>query len=147
MCGFFFGQTPLIVLSPRKTVEGYLGGGLATMVLGLLMMMTTTMVMLMVMLVVMVNVMLMKVFIKMFFEVNIPFSSGPVLGLALQSQPSLLCPTSGLTPIPFPPDLPSLYLGSPSPFLVHCTAISLFASTLGPMAGFFCSGFKRACNR
>ena len=39
MCGFFFGQTPLIVLSPRKTVEGYLGGGLATMVLGLLIMM------------------------------------------------------------------------------------------------------------
>ena len=39
MCGFFFGQTPLIVLSPRKTVEGYLGGGLATMVLGLLMIM------------------------------------------------------------------------------------------------------------
>ena len=63
MCGFFFGQTPLIVLSPRKTVEGYLGGGLATMVLGLLMMMTTAMVMVMVMLVVMVNVMLMKVFI------------------------------------------------------------------------------------
>ena len=39
MCGFFFGQTPLIVLSPRKTVEGYLGGGLATIVLGLLMIM------------------------------------------------------------------------------------------------------------
>jgi len=105
MCGFFFGQTPLIVLSPRKTVEGYLGGGLATMVLG------------------------------------------PVLGLALQSQPSLLCPTSGLTPIPFQSHLPSLYLGLPSLFILHCTAISLFASTLGPMAGFFCSGFKRACNR
>ena len=39
MCGFFFGRTPLIVLSPRKTVEGYLGGGLATMVLGLLLVM------------------------------------------------------------------------------------------------------------
>jgi len=107
MFGFFFGRTPLIVLSPRKTLEGYLGGGLATMILG------------------------------------------PLLGLALQSQPSLLCPTSALAPIPFPPssDLPSLYLGSPSPFLLHCTMISLFASTLGPMAGFFCSGFKRACNR
>ena len=79
----------------------------------------------------------------------ISFSSGPILGLALQSQPSLLCPTSALTPVPFPPqsDLPSLYLGLPSPFLIHCAAISLFASTLGPMAGFFCSGFKRACNR
>lgn len=28
--GFFFGKTPLIKLSPKKTVEGYLGGGAAT---------------------------------------------------------------------------------------------------------------------
>ena len=33
MCGFFFGSTPLIVLSPKKTVEGYLGGGLVTVLL------------------------------------------------------------------------------------------------------------------
>ena len=30
MCGFFFGSTPLIVLSPKKTVEGFIGGGLIT---------------------------------------------------------------------------------------------------------------------
>lgn len=30
--GFFFGKTPLIKLSPKKTWEGYLGGGLATLV-------------------------------------------------------------------------------------------------------------------
>ena len=34
MCGFFLGSTPLIVLSPKKTVEGFVGGGLATLVLG-----------------------------------------------------------------------------------------------------------------
>ena len=33
MCGFFFGTTPLIVLSPKKTVEGYLGGGIVTVLL------------------------------------------------------------------------------------------------------------------
>ena len=66
MCGFFFGQTPLIVLSPRKTVEGYLGGGLATMVLGLLMMMATTMVLLM------VNVMLVKISILRRFQKETP---------------------------------------------------------------------------
>ena len=33
MCGFFFGSTPLIVLSPKKTVEGYLGGGMVTVLL------------------------------------------------------------------------------------------------------------------
>ena len=34
MAGFFTGCTPLIVLSPKKTVEGFIGGGLATLVLG-----------------------------------------------------------------------------------------------------------------
>ena len=30
MFGFFLGRTPLIKLSPKKTWEGYLGGGVAT---------------------------------------------------------------------------------------------------------------------
>ena len=30
MFGFFLGRTPLIKLSPKKTWEGYLGGGIAT---------------------------------------------------------------------------------------------------------------------
>ena len=34
MAGFFAGCTPLIVLSPKKTVEGFIGGGLATLGLG-----------------------------------------------------------------------------------------------------------------
>lgn len=33
--GFFFGKTPLIKLSPKKTWEGFIGGGLATVVLGM----------------------------------------------------------------------------------------------------------------
>ncbi|XP_023322906.1 phosphatidate cytidylyltransferase 1 [Eurytemora carolleeae] len=34
MCGFFFGSRSLIVVSPKKTVEGYVGGGLLTIMLG-----------------------------------------------------------------------------------------------------------------
>jgi len=34
--GFFFGRTPLIELSPKKTWEGFIGGGFATVVFGLL---------------------------------------------------------------------------------------------------------------
>lgn len=34
--GFFFGRTPLIKLSPKKTWEGFIGGGLATVFFGLL---------------------------------------------------------------------------------------------------------------
>nr|CAG4638393.1 EOG090X04NQ [Cyclestheria hislopi] len=35
MFGFFFGKTPLIKLSPKKTWEGFIGGGLATILFGL----------------------------------------------------------------------------------------------------------------
>ena len=31
--GFFMGRTPLIKLSPKKTWEGFIGGGLATVVI------------------------------------------------------------------------------------------------------------------
>lgn len=34
--GFFFGRTPLIKLSPKKTWEGFIGGGISTVFLGLL---------------------------------------------------------------------------------------------------------------
>ena len=33
--GFFFGRTPLIKLSPKKTWEGFVGGAFATIVFGL----------------------------------------------------------------------------------------------------------------
>jgi len=32
--GFFFGRTPLIKLSPKKTWEGFIGGGFITVALG-----------------------------------------------------------------------------------------------------------------
>lgn len=32
--GFFFGKTPLIKLSPKKTWEGFIGGGVATVIIG-----------------------------------------------------------------------------------------------------------------
>lgn len=34
--GFFFGKTPLIKLSPKKTWEGFIGGGFSTVVFGFL---------------------------------------------------------------------------------------------------------------
>ncbi|KAB7498713.1 Phosphatidate cytidylyltransferase, photoreceptor-specific [Armadillidium nasatum] len=36
MFGFFFGKTPLIQLSPKKTWEGFIGGGISTVFLGML---------------------------------------------------------------------------------------------------------------
>jgi phosphatidate cytidylyltransferase len=34
MFGFFFGKTPLIQLSPKKTWEGFIGGGFSTVIFG-----------------------------------------------------------------------------------------------------------------
>jgi phosphatidate cytidylyltransferase len=34
--GFFFGKTPLIKLSPKKTWEGFIGGAFSTVVFGLI---------------------------------------------------------------------------------------------------------------
>lgn len=34
--GFFFGRTPLIKLSPKKTWEGFIGGGISTVVFGVI---------------------------------------------------------------------------------------------------------------
>lgn len=36
MFGFFFGRTPLIKLSPKKTWEGFIGGGFATVIFGVI---------------------------------------------------------------------------------------------------------------
>lgn len=36
MFGFFFGKTPLIQLSPKKTWEGFIGGGFSTIIMGML---------------------------------------------------------------------------------------------------------------
>lgn len=32
ICGFFFGRTPLIKLSPKKTWEGFIGASITTMI-------------------------------------------------------------------------------------------------------------------
>lgn len=110
MFGFFLGSTPLTVLSPKKTVEGFVGGGLVTVVLG------------------------------------------PLLGLLFLQYPSILCSVTEHSlqvntcdPTSMPLYYSDIFFGI-SPFLIHCLAISVFACTVGPVAGFFCSGFKRACD-
>lgn len=36
VCGFFWGRNQLLLLSPKKTVEGFVGGWICTMIFGLL---------------------------------------------------------------------------------------------------------------
>uniref|UniRef100_A0A8B9IE48 phosphatidate cytidylyltransferase n=1 Tax=Anser cygnoides TaxID=8845 RepID=A0A8B9IE48_ANSCY len=121
--GFFFGRTPLIKLSPKKTWEGFIGGGISTVVFG---------------------------FIFSYFLAQHQYFVCPVeyksetnrfvteceplelFQMKKYSVPLLLRSVLGWETV-------NMY-----PFQMHSIALSTFASLIGPFGGFFASGFKRA---
>jgi phosphatidate cytidylyltransferase len=138
MFGFFFGKTPLIKLSPKKTWEGFIGGGFATVIFG-----------------VVFSYFLCR---YQYFVCPIEYSetAGKILldcepsylfrpqeyGLRIVSNiylflklilKKLIC-LQGKTETVF-----TMY-----PFLLHSLSLSIFSSVIGPFGGFFASGFKRA---
>lgn len=124
MFGFFFGRTRLIKLSPKKTWEGYIGGGFSTVVFGFI---------------------LSSVLCNYHaFVCPLEYDDQAHELTTDNCVPSYLFTLHEYT-------LPSflqfllpglkLYL---HPFQIHSLALSIFASTVGPFGGFFASGFKRA---
>ncbi|XP_035712824.1 phosphatidate cytidylyltransferase, photoreceptor-specific isoform X2 [Folsomia candida] len=129
MFGFFFGKTPLIKLSPKKTWEGFIGGGLSTVVFGLAF----------------------SYFLCQFpyFVCQVEYNETvDQMTLGLECEPSYLfqlqeynlpsflvnvCKVFGMKPIIH------IY-----PFMLHSLSLSVFSSVIGPFGGFFASGFKRA---
>ncbi|KAI9220188.1 cytidylyltransferase family-domain-containing protein [Blastocladiella britannica] len=123
ICGFFWGKTPLIKLSPKKTWEGFIGGALMTLLFG---------------------------FFSAWALIQFPYFICPVqdqLGMSfwsdVQCTPNpVFLPKTYVLPVNFP------LLGSQSirlpPFLLHTLVLSLFASSIAPFGGFFASGVKRA---
>ncbi|KAK4714945.1 hypothetical protein R3W88_020852 [Solanum pinnatisectum] len=117
--GFFFGKTPLIKLSPKKTWEGFIGGSIATMITAFL-----------------------------FANVlgRFPWLTCPRKDLStgwLQCDPGPLFKPeyysiAGLTRW-FPLKEISIL-----PVQWHALCLGLFASIIAPFGGFFASGFKRA---
>ena len=120
--GFFFGRTPLIRLSPKKTWEGFIGGFVMTMVSGLLL--TQAM-------------------------IQYDFMVCPKSDFSLFTTPHCVPPDPFLPRLFVLPHwlhglplLPhSVYL---STFHGHMIVLSVFASLIAPFGGFFASGFKRA---
>ncbi|KAM6959394.1 phosphatidate cytidylyltransferase 1 [Aplochiton taeniatus] len=121
--GFFFGRTPLIKLSPKKTWEGFIGGFFATVVFGFLL-----------------SYLLAQF---QYFVCPVEFNS-ETSRFAVECQPSDIFVMQEYT-------LPAavhnvlrwktvrLY-----PYQIHSVALSSFGSLIGPFGGFFASGFKRA---
>ncbi|XP_043237223.1 phosphatidate cytidylyltransferase, photoreceptor-specific-like isoform X2 [Amphibalanus amphitrite] len=127
MFGFFFGRTPLIKLSPKKTWEGYLGGGFATVLMGLLLSQQLAR--------------------YPYFTCPLEYSES-MDGVSYQCDlPPQFLPQEYALPGCLA-TLCKLFGASPtlrfSPFLIHAFVMGLFSSIIGPFGGFFASGFKRA---
>ncbi|XP_046830295.1 phosphatidate cytidylyltransferase, photoreceptor-specific isoform X3 [Vespa crabro] len=127
MFGFFFGRTPLIKLSPKKTWEGFIGGGISTVFLGLLI----------------------SYVMCQYRYFICPIEYSEALGrMTMDCEPSSLfqpqeygLPKSlqVITRMINGKETLTLY-----PFLLHSLSMSIFSSVIGPFGGFFASGFKRA---
>lgn len=127
MCGFFFGRTPLIKLSPKKTWEGFIGGGIFTVIFGLIISWGMCQ--------------------YPYFVCPIQFpENGDRLSMECVPSP-LFQPAEYNLPIFFQalcdvlrlPKTITMY-----PFMLHSLSMSVFSSVIGPFGGFFASGFKRA---
>ncbi|KAG0337384.1 hypothetical protein BG000_005481 [Podila horticola] len=126
--GFFFGKTPLIKLSPKKTVEGFVGGWIMTIFFGML-------------------------FATLFLQ--FPYMICPVKDLRASAFSGLTCdPNPVFVPLKhyLTPWMASLarHLGMRDNYVMiaplqwHVIIMACFASLIAPFGGFFASGFKRA---
>ncbi|KAK4554007.1 phosphatidate cytidylyltransferase [Recurvomyces mirabilis] len=126
ICGITFGRTQLIKLSPKKTVEGFVGAWICTIILGFAL----------------TNILMRyKYFIC---PVN-DLGANIFTGLECEPNPVFIPQTYH---IPFIPHnwtlLPTHVAVSPMQF--HILFMSTFASLIAPFGGFFASGLKRTFN-
>ncbi|KAK4692353.1 phosphatidate cytidylyltransferase, partial [Lecanoromycetidae sp. Uapishka_2] len=128
ICGITFGRTQLIKLSPKKTVEGFVGAWVCTIVFGF----------------VMTNLLMRnKYFICPVNDLGANILTGlsctpnPVFIEQAYHIPSLLTDI----PLPFSLHIPSTVHIAPIQF--HILVFATFASLIAPFGGFFASGLKR----
>lgn len=127
--GVTLGRTPLFKLSPKKTVEGFVGALFSTIILGV---------------------------IYGTFFMRFDYMICPAHDLGVSAWSSVKCDPNPVfvwrewTMWPPLRILASSLLGQPvstipyAPYQFHCLALACFASLVAPFGGFFASGFKRA---
>lgn len=126
--GFFFGRTPLIKLSPKKTWEGFIGGGVSTVIYGWL-----------------ISYLMCQ---YQYFVCPVEFVS-VTHDFRQECEPSSLYHLTSYT-VPSPVQY-LLGLGGVTtkqiwiyPMQIHSLSLALFSSLIAPFGGFLASGFKRA---
>ena len=119
--GFFFGRTPLIKLSPKKTWEGFVGAFVMTMVTGFAL-----------------SALMQTLTTFTCPKTDLSFSPTHCVTPAVFLPQPYPLPTL-LTYLPFIPSTIQV-----SRFQWHALSLSIFASLIAPFGGFFASGFKRA---
>ncbi|OXG50153.1 phosphatidate cytidylyltransferase [Cryptococcus neoformans] len=131
VCGKLFGKTPLIKLSPKKTVEGFVGAFICTLLFGIA---WGTFWMRYPYMICPARDLGTNVFSEVACRPNPVFMwhSFEFTGVARQLLQTILGHP--------PPSIPY------APFQIHCLVMATFASLVAPFGGFFASGFKRAFN-
>ena len=125
--GFFFGKTPLIKLSPKKTWEGFIGGGVSTVVLGALLSHALC------------KYPYFVCPVEYSFEDDFKQVECRLPHLFQLTEYELPTSLSSILQVAKLPPTITLY-----PFMLHSLALSTFSSIIAPFGGFFASGFKRA---
>ncbi|KAK3389581.1 cytidylyltransferase family-domain-containing protein [Podospora didyma] len=120
ICGITFGRTQLIKLSPKKTVEGFVGAWFMTVLFGVLL----------------TNLLLRS---KYFICGATDLGANIFSGLDCEPNP-VFVPRTYTTPDLFPYKPFSIAM---APMQIHTLALATFASLIAPFGGFFASGLKR----
>ncbi|KAN0059988.1 phosphatidate cytidylyltransferase [Thecaphora frezii] len=131
ICGMTFGKTPLIDLSPKKTVEGFVGAFVITEFFA-------------------------YGWATLFQRYN--YMICPAVSLGMNAFKEIHCevnPVFNWHYLPLPPAVSAMVssivgqriVSLPwTPFQLHALVMAAFASLVAPFGGFFASGFKRAFN-
>ncbi|CAG8719387.1 13548_t:CDS:10, partial [Cetraspora pellucida] len=130
ICGFFWGKTPLIKLSPKKTWEGFVGGWIFTMIFGFFW-----------------ASLLMRWDYMICPDLSSTFAWS---GMTCEPNPVFIPQKYMLSPwlssllrrFTFT-DIRWVWI---APFQWHVLVMACFASLIAPFGGFFASGVKRAFN-
>ncbi|KAG4278393.1 phosphatidate cytidylyltransferase [Fusarium proliferatum] len=123
ICGILFGRTQLIKLSPKKTVEGFVGAWIMTIIFAMLLS----------------SIMMRS---KYFICPVNDLGANIFTGLKCDPNPVFLPKIYELPELFFLPDTANFSV-TIAPMQIHALNLATFASLIAPFGGFFASGLKR----